>query len=170
MDFGLSEDQLLLEKTVRGFLADQVPIARVRELREADCPNDRAIWRALAELGIAGIGVSEAQGGAGLALLDAALVAQSLGHAATPSAFLASAVMAPTALARVGGSDAEALLEAIASGELVFGVALTELFSRREDAGVRQDGTTLHGKATESLDLGCVTGRAHSSAGPAVGS
>ena len=34
MDFGLSEDQLLLEDTVRRFLAKEVPIERVRELRE----------------------------------------------------------------------------------------------------------------------------------------
>ena len=47
MDFGLSEDQLLLEQTVRSFLADKVPIGRVRELREKDCPNDRTIYREL---------------------------------------------------------------------------------------------------------------------------
>ena len=37
------------------FLADQGPIDRVRELRGAECPNDRSIWQALAELGVAGI-------------------------------------------------------------------------------------------------------------------
>ncbi len=99
MDFGLSEDQLLLEDTVRRFLADQVPIERVRELREKNYPNDRAIWSALAELGLTGILVPEAQGGSALALLDAALVSQVLGHAVTPTPFLASAVMAPTASA-----------------------------------------------------------------------
>ena len=85
MDFGLSEDQLLLEQTVRRFLAEEVPIERVRELREKDCPNDRALWKSLAELGVTGILVPEAQGGSGLALLDAALVSQALGHAATPA-------------------------------------------------------------------------------------
>ena len=51
MDFGLSEDQRMLEDTIRSFLADRVPITRVRELRDAPCPNDRKIWRELAELG-----------------------------------------------------------------------------------------------------------------------
>ena len=136
MDFGLSEDQLLLEQTVRSFLAEQVPIERVRELRDKGCPDDRAIWSALAELGVTGILVPEAQGGAGLALLDAALVSQSLGHAVTPAPFLSSAVMAPTALAHVGGDVAEPWLAGIAGGELVVGVAVTELFSVREEAGV----------------------------------
>ena len=91
MDFGLSEDQRLLEETLRSFLADQVPITRVRELREASCPNDRSLWKTLAELGMTGVLIPEEHGGSGLSLLDASLVAQSLGHAATPAPFLSSA-------------------------------------------------------------------------------
>lgn len=152
MDFGLSEDQLLLDDTVRRFLADQVPIERVRELREKNCPNDRAIWMALAELGLTGILVPEAQGGSALALLDAALVSQALGHAVTPTPFLASAVMAPIALAAVGGSEAFGWLAGIATGDLVFGVAVTELFSVREAADVSLKAGALHGKAMMAID------------------
>jgi alkylation response protein AidB-like acyl-CoA dehydrogenase len=152
MDFGLSEDQLLLDKTVRSFLADQIPIEKVREMREKDCPNDRAIWNALAELGIAGVLVPEAQGGSGLSLLDAALVSQALGHAVTPSPFLASAVIAPTALEAIGESDALGWLAGISTGDLVFGVAVTELFSVREDAGIRVKAGALHGKAMMAID------------------
>ncbi|MBW2267250.1 MAG: acyl-CoA/acyl-ACP dehydrogenase [Deltaproteobacteria bacterium] len=152
MDFALSEDQLLLEETLRSFLADRVPIERVRELREKACPNDRALWSALAELGITGILVPEAQGGSGLALLDAALVSQALGHAVTPTPFLASAVMVPTALAAAGGGASESWLAGIAGGELVFGVAVTELFSVREGAGVSLEAGALHGKAMMAID------------------
>jgi alkylation response protein AidB-like acyl-CoA dehydrogenase len=152
MDFGLSEDQVLLDHTVRGFLADQVPIERVRELRAEPCPNDRGIWKALAELGVTGVLVPEDQGGSGLALLDAALVAQALGHAVTPCPFLSTSVMATTALARLGGAQAEGWLEGIASGDTVVGVAATELFSVREHAGVTLEGDVLNGKAMMALD------------------
>ncbi|MEE2664357.1 MAG: acyl-CoA dehydrogenase family protein [Myxococcota bacterium] len=152
MDFGLSEDQILLERTVRSFLADQVPIERVRELRERECPNDRATWSALASLGVSGMLVPEAQGGSELALLDAALVSQALGHAATPTPFLASGVMVPTALAAVGGSEAREWLAGIAGGELVFGVAVTELFSVRESAGITANAGALDGKAMMAID------------------
>jgi alkylation response protein AidB-like acyl-CoA dehydrogenase len=152
MDFGLSEEQDLLVETVRGFLADTVPIERVRELRDDDCPNDRAIWRSLAELGATGVLVSEASGGSALALLDAALIAQSLGHAVTPTAFLASAVIAPTILAAIDGPKTAEWLSGIAAGELVMGVAVTELFSIREDAGIRLDESVLNGKAMMALD------------------
>ncbi len=152
MDFGLSEDQLLLEETVRSFLADRVPITRVRELRDEDCPNDRAFWQGLAELGVTGILVPEEQGGSALSLLDAALVSQSLGHAATPAPFLSSAVMVPLALRALGGAEADAWLGAIAGGEAIFGVALTETFSIREGAGVALEGGVLRGKAMIALD------------------
>jgi alkylation response protein AidB-like acyl-CoA dehydrogenase len=151
MDFGLSDDQRLLEETVRGFLAEHVPITRVRELREADGPNDRSIWRALAELGVTGMLVNEDQGGSDLSLLDAALVSQSLGHAVTPAPFLSSAVMAPVALRALDGGDPD-WLGGIAGGEIAFGVAVTETFSVREDAGMVLDGGALRGKALMALD------------------
>jgi alkylation response protein AidB-like acyl-CoA dehydrogenase len=152
MDFGLSEDQLMLEQTVRSFLTDKVPIERVRELREKNCPNDPAIWTALAELGITGVLVPEAQGGSELALLDAVIVAQALGHAATPTPFLASSVMAATALAAIGGSEAEHWLSGIASGDCFCGVAATELYSVRDDAGLKLNGGKISGKAMMALD------------------
>jgi alkylation response protein AidB-like acyl-CoA dehydrogenase len=152
LDFGLSEDQVLLERTIRGFLADQVPILRVRDLREKDCPNDRGIWRALAELGVTGVLVDEAHGGSGMALLDAALVSQAFGYAVTPTPFLASSVMAAVALSELGGAQAGGWLAGIASGDTVFGVASTELYSVREDAGIRLDDGRLSGKALMALD------------------
>ena len=134
MDFGLSEEQVLLEKTIRAFLADTVPIERVRELRDRDCPNDREIWRSLAELGVTGILVPESEGGSDLTLLDAALVGQSLGHAVTPTAFLSSGVIVPIALREVDRSTSDPWLQGLATGDLEIGVAFMELFSIREDA------------------------------------
>ena len=152
MDFGLSEDQELLVETVRSFLADRVPITRVRELRDADCPNDRDVWRGLAELGVTGVLVPEKHGGSALGLLDAALVSQSLGYAATPAPFLSSAVMVPIALGTLGAGEADAWLGGIGTGEQVFGVAVTETFSVRENAGIALEGGRLSGKALMALD------------------
>ena len=152
MDFGLSDDQVLLEETVRSFLADKVPITRVRELRDEACPNDRAIWKQLAELGVTGMLAPSECGGSDLSLLDAALVAQALGYAVTPAPFLSSAVMTPVALRALGGSETNRWLGGIAGGELVFGVAVTELFSVREGAGVSFSDGKLGGKAMMAID------------------
>ncbi|MEE2674440.1 MAG: acyl-CoA dehydrogenase family protein [Myxococcota bacterium] len=153
MDFGLSEDQRLLEETIRSFLADEVPIARVREFRDKGTELDRGLWKSLAELGFTGILVPEEQGGSGLHLLDAVLAAQALGHAVTPAPFLASAVMAAVALRELTGDEATRWLAGIGSGDIVFGVAVTELFSVREAAGVCLEGGSLRGKAMMALDV-----------------
>jgi alkylation response protein AidB-like acyl-CoA dehydrogenase len=152
MDFGLSDDQKLLEETVRSFLANTVPIERVRELRDLDCPNDRATWQALAELGATGVLVPERFGGSDLSLLDAGLISQSLGHAVTPTPFLSSAVIVPVVLREIESPRIESWLRGVALGELVVGAALTELFAVREGAGVRLAEGGLEGKALMALD------------------
>jgi alkylation response protein AidB-like acyl-CoA dehydrogenase len=152
MDFGLSDDQRLLDETIRNFLKERVPITKVRELRDADCPNDREIWQGLAELGATGILIPEASGGSELNLLDAALVAQALGYSVTPAPFLSSSVMVPVALRSLANADTAAWLSAVAAGENVFAVAVTEAFSIREDAGVVLEGGVLRGKAMMALD------------------
>ena len=152
MDFGLSEDQLMLDETLRGFLGDQVPIDRVRELRHEDCPNDRGIWKSLAELGMTGILVPEADGGSGLSLLDACLAAQAMGYSVTPTPFISSAIMVPVALKGLDHPEIAGWLAGIATGDIAFGLALTETFSIREGAGISLEGESLSGKAMMAWD------------------
>jgi alkylation response protein AidB-like acyl-CoA dehydrogenase len=126
MDFGLSEEQVMLQDTVRGFIESECPIARVRELFDADSAWDPALWKGLTELGLTGILVSEEHGGAGLELLDLALVAEVMGESALPGPFLMHAI-ASLALA-LGGSDAQrgAWLPRLAAGETVATLAIAE--------------------------------------------
>lgn len=154
MDFGLSEDQQLLDHSLRAFLAERMPIEKVRAFRESGAHQGRELWRAMAELGVTGVLIPEAQGGSGLGLLDAALVSQALGHAATPSPFLSSSVLAPVLLREFAADDsaAAARLAGVASGEAIIGVALTEAFSIREGAGLELKGGRLHGKAMMAQD------------------
>src|SRR6185295_5924728 len=102
MDFGLSSDQLLLKDTVRRYLETECPTSRVRAVMESDTGHDPALWQGLAQLGVPGLQVPAADGGADLELLDVALAAEELGYAATPGPFLACA-LATAAL--VAGSD-----------------------------------------------------------------
>ncbi len=152
MEFGLSEDQTLLDETVRGFLADQIPIDRIRALRDEDCPIDRSIWKSIAELGMTGVLVPEAQGGNDMSLLDASIVAQALGHAVTPTPFLSSSIIATVALKSIDHPKTADWLSGIASGEQIVGTAFMELFGRREEAGVSVASGKLNGKAMMALD------------------
>ena len=154
MDFGLSDEQKLLEQSLRRYLAESVPTSRVREIMASETAHDAKLWADLAELGATGVLVPEAQGGSGLGLLDAAIVAQSLGHGATPAPFLATSVMAPVALAAGTAAQHGAWLPRIATGKVVLGAALTEAVAMRGDAGLRLDGDRIAGTALFAIDAG----------------
>lgn len=154
MEFGLSEEQTLLQDSVNRFLDDNASLDRVRKY--ADDLEDRGddIWAGLAELGASALLVPEAHGGVGLQALDAAVVAECLGAHVCPAPFLSTAVLAVTAL-RLAGDDAQRsrYLPRIAEGGLRVGAALAEASGARGDAGVSADAKgRLTGKALFALD------------------
>jgi alkylation response protein AidB-like acyl-CoA dehydrogenase len=152
MDFGLSEEQRLLADALAGFLARELPTTRVREIAEGDAGHDAKLWKALAEQGAAGTLIAEEYGGSGLSLLDAVVVAHALGFAAAPTPFLATAVMAPIALRDASPALRREWLPRIATGDACLCVAATETWSRREGAGVREQGAQLAGRSLFALD------------------
>lgn len=126
MDFGLSEEQELLQETVRGFAQNECPTTRLRELFDAGEGHDPALWSGLAEMGVAGLIVPEAYGGAGMERLDLALVAEVLGEYALPGPFFGHSLAIEGVLARSGEAQREAILPGLASGEQIATVALHE--------------------------------------------
>jgi alkylation response protein AidB-like acyl-CoA dehydrogenase len=65
MDFSLSEEQELLQHTVRSFVAKERPPQEVRAIFDGERQPVPALWKGLAEIGIAGLVVPEAHGGIG---------------------------------------------------------------------------------------------------------
>ena len=126
MNFDLSEEQQLMQSTIGDFLAKECPPERVRDAFDADSPFDRELWAGLLELGLGGIAVPDAYGGAGLELLDLALAAETLGHAATPGPFLGHALAALAV--SLAGSEAqrERWLPALATGDALGTLAISE--------------------------------------------
>jgi alkylation response protein AidB-like acyl-CoA dehydrogenase len=149
MDFGLSEEQVLLQDSVNRFLTDQVPLDEVRKLAAGES-SDAAIWSGLADLGIPALLISESNGGLGLGHLDAAVVSEALGYHVTPSPFISSAIIAPVALQAAG--QCEELLGGIAGGETRIGAALGEGLGARLDAGINAAGGKLNGKSLFAMD------------------
>jgi len=153
VDFSLSGEQELLAASLRRFLDEECPVARVRELVASRPGDDGGVWKALCELGVGGLLVPEEHGGSGLALLDAAVAAEALAWGVAPGPFLGSAVMAPVALRAAGSAAQQAqLLPRLATGELRIGVAANELASRRDGAGVTLREHCLYGLALMVID------------------
>lgn len=150
MEFGLSSDQIALSDSVERYLSDACSLDSLRSVTSSG--NTAALWPGLAELGIAGLLVSDADGGSGLKLLDVALVAESLGKFAAPGPFIGSVVIAPLALRMAGAAVEQKYLHEVISGRVTVGLACSELAGARGDAGVEADAGLLNGKALFVFD------------------
>jgi acyl-CoA dehydrogenase len=129
MSLVLTEDQLMFRDATRRFAAERAPVAQLRRLRDQNdgVGFDRAVWKEMAQMGWAGVLVPDEYGGAGFGHVGAGLIAEEVGRNLSATPLLSTAVLAVTALMR-GGSAAqkEALLPAIAGGELVVALASDE--------------------------------------------
>ncbi|HVA78395.1 MAG TPA: acyl-CoA dehydrogenase family protein [Candidatus Binataceae bacterium] len=127
MDFGLSEEQQQLKISAREFLADKCSTAAVRKAMASDDGRAPELEREIAKLGWTGLIVPEKFGGAGLGMLDMAVILEEQGYAAMPGPFLFSSAIAADALAR-GGSDElnRKWLGAIADGSAAGTIAIVE--------------------------------------------
>ena len=150
MEFGLSEEQILLQDSVNRYLDEASSLDQVREL----CKNPGAdVWAGLVDIGVPGILVSEANGGLGMSALDAAIVAEALGSHTAHAPFIGSAVMAPVALEAAGTNPGD-VLGAMMAGEKRVGIAVGEAIAAHRDAGIQSQGASLTGKALYVLDHG----------------
>jgi isobutyryl-CoA dehydrogenase len=84
MDFDLSEEQRAFQDMARSFALQE--LAPHAAAWDEDCTFPVASLRAAARLGLAGIYVGEAHGGAGLTRLDAALIFEELATGCTSTA------------------------------------------------------------------------------------
>lgn len=139
MDFGLSDEQVLFQQTLRRFAEEKCPATRVRAVMDGATGHDSTLWQALADLGVTGLTVPAQHGGSGLELLDLALAAEELGYGAIPGPFLGNA-MATIALVESDDDGEKARwLPKIAAGEAFVTVAYGEEESRWDPLGL---GTT----------------------------
>ncbi|MEM8748936.1 MAG: acyl-CoA dehydrogenase [Pseudomonadota bacterium] len=125
----LTEDQEMLREAAEGFLTQNAPVAEFRKLRDGETQDgfDRDLWKAMVEMGWAGIVVPEDYGGSGFGLVGAGLLAEEMGKHLTASPFLATAVLGATALSKFGSADQKnAHLGAIAAGDHLMALAVDE--------------------------------------------
>src|SRR6202023_1988904 len=103
MDFEFSEDQELLRESVRRFVAERAPVAAfVRAQLDDPRGTTDDVWRGLAALGVTGLLVPEDHGGAGMGLVDMAVVLEELGRGLYPGPFASSAVGAASLVVLAG--------------------------------------------------------------------
>ena len=125
MDFEWTQEQDLLRENVRRFLEENAAIDLVRTQWDNPAGVTAAVWSKLSNLGVTGLLIPEAYGGAGLGVLDMGVVLEELGRVVYPGPFLSSALVATRLLAAAGSEKHRAAwLPRLAEGTTRVAVAL----------------------------------------------
>jgi alkylation response protein AidB-like acyl-CoA dehydrogenase len=126
MDVRFTEEQKLLRESARALLERECSMQLVRAMIDDERGYTDALWAKAVELGWTGLACGAEYGGAGLGLVETAVLMEETGRALMPGPLL-STVAIGTASISLGGSDAQKaeLLPKIADGSLR--VALAQL-------------------------------------------
>ncbi len=176
----LTDDQRLLQDSVRPFMADEGSIKKeLRHWRDTHCTDGfgHGLWKQFAELGLTGILIPESQGGAGLGSVEAGVVLEEIGRNLTPSPFLTTAVATVRALE--GSAQAERWFPGIVAGETIAALAIDEgkhhdpsgvaLEARRQGNGFLLNGVKQFVVQGSSADVMLVAARTAGSPGETDG-
>jgi len=132
MRFNFSEDQLLLQQTVRDFLQAEHTPEHVRALWETETRRSPEFWAKLAEIGVPGLRVPEKYGGLEMDEVDLVLVLEETGHVALAEPVIPTAVVGVPLLVdlEARGLDSRGLcahwLPKVAEGEAILAVGHSE--------------------------------------------
>lgn len=166
MDLALTESQEMLRAAARTFVEREAPTDVVVELQKAESSLAPDLWRKACELGWLGILIPAEYGGSGDSLSDAAVLYEELGRGPVPGPFFSSGVLGALTVLEAGTEEQRRqLLPAVARGERILSVAITEpnaswgpagitLRPQRRDGAYALNGTKLFvGDATSATDL-----------------
>lgn len=166
MDFGLSEEQRLLQETLRRFVDERYGLEQRRTYARNAEGFSRDNWSMLAELGLLGLPFAEPHGGSGGSAVDVMVVMEQFGRGLVLEPFLASVIVGGGLVRRAGTErQCRELLPAVAQGRLLLAFAHGERQARYTLSDVqtttRRDGdafvlsghksVVLHGDSADKL-------------------
>ncbi|MDQ6680093.1 MAG: acyl-CoA/acyl-ACP dehydrogenase, partial [Pseudomonadota bacterium] len=144
MDFDFSDEQEMLRETVRRWVEKDYGFERRRGIVKAGGFSAEA-WREIADLGLTGLQVPEAQGGLGFGAVEAMVVMEELGRGIVLEPYMAVALVAVDLLKAGHAPSAALWLEGIAEGSERVVLAHQERESRYRLAHVATSGKKVAG-------------------------
>ena len=146
MQFDLNETQLMLKKGAREFFAAECPMHDVRRIMATDTSYDDKLWSKIAGQGWTGITFDEAYGGAGLGLVELAVLMEEMGKALVPGPYLSTVLLAGNAISLAGSEEQKQnYLARICSGAARASLALVEAEGAWNLASLKMKATPVDG-------------------------
>jgi alkylation response protein AidB-like acyl-CoA dehydrogenase len=136
MELELTADQDDLRDSIRAVLARESPIALARRIVDDDA-QPTALWTTLTELGWPALTVPEANGGIGLGMIEAGILAEEIGRVVAPGPLLATVTQFVPAVREAGTAEQhDRFLGAVAEGTFSGSLAVTETHGSFDPAAV----------------------------------
>lgn len=159
MEFAFNDEQRMIAETALAFFAENATSERTRAAMSGE-GIDRELWIAFCqELGLSGIGIPEEVGGAGLGLIELAIIAEAAGAQVAALPMLGSLVMGARALAYGGTAEQkETVLPELLSGEKIAAYVHDANLSHDGDSLTAHDDFVAHGASANVLIVTSNTG------------
>jgi alkylation response protein AidB-like acyl-CoA dehydrogenase len=126
MDLRYTEQQEILKKSAKDFLAKECPKAKVRELAKDPKGYDPAVWQKMAELGWLGFNIPEDYEGMGYSFEDLTMHIEEVGKNILPGPYIGT-VVNTFAIVEAGSDEQKKdLLPKISNGNCIVSLAWLE--------------------------------------------
>jgi alkylation response protein AidB-like acyl-CoA dehydrogenase len=173
-EFTFTDEQAALRAAVERFCAENFDEQTVRSLMESDPPFDARVWTRLGtELGVLGLSVPEADGGADGSLVDQAVAVEVLGASLACGPVFGTVFLAiPALVAASAGPVRAELLPELVEGRRTAAFAVADRAGGFDPANVSvtasrsADAWTLTGTAERVVDGGAADDLLVAAAGP----
>jgi alkylation response protein AidB-like acyl-CoA dehydrogenase len=137
MDFTLSEEQEMLRKAARNFLADKCPKSHVRKMQADEYGYSPELWKEMADLGWQGLSLPEIYGGSDMQFLDLAILQEEMGRACLPGPFFATVILGALTILEFGNDKQKTTyLPGIAAGKIIVTMAINEADAAYEASSI----------------------------------
>jgi len=145
MDLRYTEQQEILKKSARDFLAKECPKSKVRELAKDPKGYDPAMWQKMAELGWLGFNIPEDYEGMGYSFEDLTMHIEEVGKNILPGPYI-STVVNTFAIVEAGTeAQKKDLLPKISNGNCILTLAWFEENGQFDASGINLKATAKGG-------------------------
>ena len=159
MDFAFTDEQKMIADTAREFFRKHATSASTRKAM-ADDGVDRPLWTSFCtELGLAGAVIPEEFGGAGLGMVELAIIAEAAGSQVSAIPLLGQAMATGALMGGASDDQKQKWLDSIASGDTICAVASSKDVS---EADGKLTGSVIHTPHGAVADLLVVLGESRS--------
>jgi len=150
-----SEEQAMLLDVAREFCRDKSPIDQVRSQLETENGYESSTWDEMVSLGWSGIALPESVGGSGLGVASVVPVVESMGKALLGTPLISTTLAAQVVLRAGSVAQHEAILPAIAAGQVATLAVLENMDWGDESIGLSVSaGGELSGRKLYVADAG----------------